>query len=298
MKRFISCLFLIITLSAWAESDYPRIQTLKPGDILFTQLQNDIAAYYRATGYGQNRPFPTLSFFVYAPQKTDTIFSLAARLNLPYETIATLNGLSQAQEFLGGRDILIPNMPGIFVPLHPTNALEDMMASWRLSGDKPGEKIVIKTGQTEKELVYYRGERFHTIERAYFLKILFLFPLDHAVVSSNFGLRSDPFTGHPGFHSGIDLVAPLGSYVCAAREGVVKETGFNQSYGNFVRIGHPAGYETLYGHLSAILVKMNDKVTAGMPVGKVGMTGHTTGPHLHFEVLKNGKPINPSSLLP
>jgi murein DD-endopeptidase MepM/ murein hydrolase activator NlpD len=86
--------------------------------------------------------------------------------------------------------------------------------------------------------------------------------------------------------------------VCAAREGVVKETGFDAGYGNFVRIAHPAGYETLYGHLSVIYVKRGDKVNAGLPLGKVGLTGRTTGPHLHFEVLKNGKPIDPSPYLP
>jgi murein DD-endopeptidase MepM/ murein hydrolase activator NlpD len=298
MRRVVISIFLFAALSAWAESGYPCIRALKHSDVLFAQLQDDIETYYRACGYGRGRPFPALSFFTYVRQKDDTIFSLASRLNLPYETIATLNGLSQAQEFLGRDEILIPNMPGIFVPEEPANALEEIMISWRGSRESPGEKITVKLPDREKTMTFFRGERFHSVERAYFLKILFLFPLAHFVRTSDFGMRADPVTGRPEFHGGIDLAAPLGTPVCAAREGVVKETGFDAGYGNFVRIAHPAGYETLYGHLSVIYVKRGDKVNAGLPLGKVGLTGRTTGPHLHFEVLKNGKPIDPSPYLP
>lgn len=237
-RRLIISLFIFFTASAWAESDYPRLGSLKSSDILFAQLQSDIQSYYQATGYGRSRPFPALSFFIYTRQKDDTIFSLAAEVNLPYETIASCNGLGQAGDFLERPEILIPNTPGIFVPDRPANALEEMMAAGNRDGGPPGESIVIRRFKSEQTYLFYRGERFRAVERAYFLRILFHFPLEHAVLTSAFGPRSDPFTGRPDFHTGIDLAAPVGTPVCAAREGVVSETGYNDTYGNFVKIAH------------------------------------------------------------
>ncbi|MBN2352585.1 MAG: M23 family metallopeptidase [Spirochaetales bacterium] len=295
---WIVSLTLFSVLSGWADSAYPRLACLKSSDILFLQLQDDIRTYYHATGYGKDRQFPALSFFAYTRQKDDTIFSLAARLNLPYETIATCNGLSQTGDFLERAEILIPNTPGIFVPDNPANALEEMMYSSRDGSGEPSEKIVIRHHNSVRQYFFFRGARFNALERAYFLRIIFHFPLEHAVRSSDFGPRPDPFTGRLSFHYGIDLAASLGSPVHAAREGVVKETGYNESYGKFVLVSHPGGYETRYGHLSVIVVKNSEKVTSSTVLGKVGMTGHTTGPHLHFEILKNGKPIDPSTFLP
>jgi murein DD-endopeptidase MepM/ murein hydrolase activator NlpD len=298
MKHFVLSWYLVLFAAGALWGDYPRISSLKPTDILFRQLQGDIAAHYRALGYGKGGTFPSLTFFSYLRGPEDTIFTLAARLNLPYETIATLNGLSQAQEFSTCREIIIPNSPGVFVPSDPANPLEEIMASWRTDPEKRGEPVFVRRDGRERTGTFFRGEKFHPVERAYFLKIIFLFPLDRAKITSGFGPRPDPFTGHPSFHNGIDLAAPVGSLVKAAQDGTVRETGFIEALGKFVRIAHPGGYETLYGHLNAVYVKPNDQVKAGRAVGIVGMTGRTTGPHLHFELQKNGKPVDPSSILP
>ena len=134
MKRRILSLYLLITAIGGLWGDYPHIQSLKPSDILFRQMQSDIAAHYRALSYGKNGVFPPLAFFSYTRHPDDTIFTLAARLNLPYETIATLNGLSQAGEFTALQEIIIPNSPGIFLPEYPANSLEEIMAAWRENG--------------------------------------------------------------------------------------------------------------------------------------------------------------------
>jgi murein DD-endopeptidase MepM/ murein hydrolase activator NlpD len=298
MKRRILSLYLLITAIGSLWGDYPHIQSLKPSDILFRQMQSDIAAHYRALSYGKNGVFPPLAFFSYTRHPDDTIFTLAARLNLPYETIATLNGLSQAGEFAALQEIIIPNSPGIFLPENPANSLEEIMAAWRASSERPGERVVVRRNGREQSYIFFRGERFHPVERGYFLKIIFLLPLKHAVITSSFGPRADPFTGHPSFHNGIDLAAPVGSLVQATQDGLVKETGRNEILGKFIRVAHTGGYETLYGHLKSIFVSSGDKVKAGHPLGTVGMTGKTTGPHLHFELRRNGQRINPESMLP
>jgi len=116
-------------------------------------------------------------------------------------------------------------------------------------------------------------------------------------VSSGFGVRHDPLNGSQRFHTGIDVAAQEGSPVLAASSGIVLRAGRRGGYGNAVEIDNGSGISTLYGHASALQVKEGDSVRAGDPVALVGHTGRATGPHLHFEVRKDGKPINPNSTL-
>ncbi|MDN5937248.1 MAG: M23 family metallopeptidase [Salinisphaera sp.] len=116
-------------------------------------------------------------------------------------------------------------------------------------------------------------------------------------ISSVFGWRVDPFTGRRGFHEGIDFAAPLGSKVLAAAAGVVSFAGHMQGYGNLVEINHGNGYVTRYGHCKKILVHVGQRVDKGEVVAKVGSTGRSTGPHVHFEVRRNGKVVNPASYI-
>ena len=116
-------------------------------------------------------------------------------------------------------------------------------------------------------------------------------------VSSGFGVRHDPINGSQRFHTGIDVAAQEGSPVLAAAPGVVRRAGLRGGYGNAVEIDNGGGISTLYGHASALAVKEGDSVKAGEPVAFVGHTGRATGSHLHFEVRKDGKPIDPQSTL-
>ncbi len=118
-------------------------------------------------------------------------------------------------------------------------------------------------------------------------------PVESGWISSSFGKRIDPFTGKPAFHSGIDFSSHEGTGIKAVADGVVVWAGKNGGYGNLVEIDHGNGYVTRYAHNSQILVKVGDKVTAGQLISKMGKTGRATASHLHFEVLKNGRKINP-----
>jgi len=116
-------------------------------------------------------------------------------------------------------------------------------------------------------------------------------------VSSGFGVRHDPINGTQRFHTGIDVAAQEGSPILAAAPGIVQRVGRRGGYGNAVEINNGSGISTLYGHASALAVKEGDRVKAGDPVAYVGHTGRATGSHLHFEVRKDGKPIDPQSTL-
>lgn len=117
-------------------------------------------------------------------------------------------------------------------------------------------------------------------------------------LTSYFGYRSDPFNSSSAeFHPGIDFKGRRGDEAKCTATGKVIFAGWYGGYGNCVRIAHANSFETLYGHLSRITVKVGQEVTVGQKIGEVGSTGHSTGTHLHYEVRKNGKAINPVKFL-
>ncbi|HVB38994.1 MAG TPA: peptidoglycan DD-metalloendopeptidase family protein [Vicinamibacterales bacterium] len=117
-----------------------------------------------------------------------------------------------------------------------------------------------------------------------------------AAVNSPYGWRRDPFNGQVKFHGGVDLRAAYGAEVPVVGPGVVKFAGDEGGYGLTVLVQHADGIETRYAHLSSLDVQTGQQVTAGQMIGRVGMTGRATGPHLHFEVLDNGRRVNPEQV--
>jgi len=122
-------------------------------------------------------------------------------------------------------------------------------------------------------------------------------PVEEGWLSSLYGKRSDPFTGKQEFHRGLDFAGKKGSEVIAAADGVVIWSARRSGYGNTVEINHGNGYVTRYGHNLKNLVKVGDTVKKGQQIALMGSTGRSTGPHVHFEVLRNGKSVNPSRFI-
>lgn len=124
-------------------------------------------------------------------------------------------------------------------------------------------------------------------------RLPFAQPQRGARKTSSFGVRFDPFTGRPAFHSGLDFVSAFGSPVLTTAPGVVSFTGVRSGYGNTVEIDHGRGFKTRYAHLSGIAVRAGQRVAVGQRVGALGNTGRSTGPHLHYEIWLNGRAVNP-----
>jgi murein DD-endopeptidase MepM/ murein hydrolase activator NlpD len=116
-------------------------------------------------------------------------------------------------------------------------------------------------------------------------------------VSSNYGARIHPIDGTRHFHTGVDVRAAQGTPILAAAGGVVKRAGERGGYGNAVEVDHGNGVTTLYAHAQALSVQPGDTISEGQALGLVGKTGKATGPHLHFEVRVEGKPIDPRRAL-
>jgi murein DD-endopeptidase MepM/ murein hydrolase activator NlpD len=129
-------------------------------------------------------------------------------------------------------------------------------------------------------------------------KSLLRTPIDGARISSGFGMRTHPVLGYSKMHKGVDFAAPSGTPIFAAGDGVIEYLGRFSSYGNYVRIRHRDGYKTAYAHLKGFKsgLRNGTRVKQGDVIGYVGSTGRSTGPHLHYEVIVNGKQVNPKSI--
>jgi murein DD-endopeptidase MepM/ murein hydrolase activator NlpD len=122
-------------------------------------------------------------------------------------------------------------------------------------------------------------------------------PVEEGWLSSRYGKRNDPFTGKQDFHKGLDFAGKQGSEVIAVGDGVVSWAGKKSGYGKLIEINHGNGYTTRYGHNQSNMVKVGDTVKKGQQIALMGSTGRSTGPHVHFEVLQDGKTVNPSRFI-
>lgn len=223
---------------------------------------------------------------------------LGIDLSLPTAEVQTciplhrfLRGLYiPSPEGMGGPELLVAAFPPLPAQILPspqdltTRALEDTLLWLRgeiLLRRKAFEEIIDLAAKKDRILEVVPS-RWPTWGR----------------VSSNYGWRRDPFTGRRAWHTGVDIAAPTGRSVVAAAEGRVVFTGWNGNYGKCIIIRHDFGFETVYGHLSRILVNVGDRVKKAQKIGEIGSTGRSTGPHLHYEVRRYGKVVNPWPHLP
>jgi murein DD-endopeptidase MepM/ murein hydrolase activator NlpD len=140
--------------------------------------------------------------------------------------------------------------------------------------------------------VLYRSDRY--------LESITYLPLGRPVpgpVTSRYGHRTDPVNGKKGYHTGVDMRGRHGQKIIATADGVVTRAFFNGSYGRYIEIDHGNGYTTKFAHMKKSLVKRGDHVKRGQNIGTVGSSGRSTGPHLHYEVCLNGKPVNPGKFM-
>jgi len=292
--RIASVFLGVVALAIPVAAQYPTIRVLDQTDSTFEQQQESVRLFYRQFSAGGD--LPELTIYDYRTTPEDTLFGIAARLSVPYSAIATLNRMEGSALGEPGRSMLLPSIPGIFVPLTPATDLELVMHDLR---HEETTRVVSVTGELSSTVFrFYPGSDFLPEERSTFLGLLFRRPLRVLTVSSAFGPRSHPVTGAWGFHAGVDFVAAPGTPVVAARSGQVTDTGTDSSMGNYVLLEHSGGFTTFYGHLATVVVSLKDSVRSGMIIGTVGSTGITTGSHLHFEIRQDKDPRDPMKLLP
>jgi murein DD-endopeptidase MepM/ murein hydrolase activator NlpD len=156
-----------------------------------------------------------------------------------------------------------------------------------------GKRHVIYRHVDRSGTVDYFNERGESVRKA-----LLKTPIDGARLTSGFGTRMHPILGYSAFHKGVDFGAPSGTPIQAAGDGVIEALGWHGGYGNYIRIRHNGEYSTAYAHMSRFAAGLRDgvRVRQGQVIGYVGSTGRSTGPHLHYEILRRGAQVNPTGV--
>lgn len=300
LEKSFSCIvvlyLLMVLTTVTAQYSYPSIERLSPRDLLFVQIQDSLAQGYKAEmGGGQ---YPDFFICQWSASGGEDLLAVAARLSIPYETLVTLNGISQLRPFRTGEVVLIPSIAGVFVPDMPRNDLDVLLSARSDVKSVVSQRIVVTRADKQYQFTFYPASRFFSTERSFFLEIGFRMPLPESVLTSRYGFRRSPIDGHDRMHQGVDLAAPAGTDVVAARDGKIVATEVDPVLGLHVIIEHEGGFRTVYGHLSSITIVLNQMVRSGTIIGAVGSTGLSTGPHLHFEIRLSGTARDPASYLP
>jgi murein DD-endopeptidase MepM/ murein hydrolase activator NlpD len=271
----------------------PKIPALESSDPVFSQYSDDVSEARIALATEKVGERPPIHIYAYTAKKDDTLLAIAARCSVPYDAIASLNRIASMQDSIAGKTLLLPTLPGLYLPDKAENTFENLL----LSSFDPDDKSIItfRVGDTAWHCI--PDALFDGTVRAFFLTPAFRFPLPGLVVTSSFGMRKNPVTGNLVFHKGIDLAAPRGTPVHPCADGIVTYTGYDPIYGNHIIVKHDGNRESLYGHLSSIKIELHQKVKTDTIIGTVGSTGQSTGPHLHFEIHENGVAKNPAAML-
>jgi len=297
--------FLSILAAPQAEaqipSPLPSIPRLDSRDTMFRQFQQDVEASRRILFSQRRDPeerakelAASMTIFSYIPGAGEELIAIAARCNIPYGTLASLNRFSHGEDMIPGKIILIPSVPGLFVPEKPLTDLEKLLGASR---QESGITLSVpRDGKTESYR-FFPGEDFSPTERIFFLNPGFGFPLRNFEVSSFYGPRINPITGNQTMHRGLDLAAPEGAEVYAVKNGTILDIGEDPVLGKYIIMGHDNNWVSFYGHLSAIATALHTELPSGSLIGRVGTTGQSTGPHLHFELRQNGQSQDPARLL-
>lgn len=163
----------------------------------------------------------------------------------------------------------------------PTSSDKDSGGPFTSIADRPYEDLILRVDQ--------EIEKLRPLPLGY--------PVKTIAISSSFGARLDPVNGEKAFHDGVDLRGNFGAIVKATADGRVVEQGYNDDYGWYVLINHSNKFTTLYAHNQRVLAKQGDMVVRGQTIALLGNTGRTTGPHLHYEIRRNNRPVNPSKYM-
>ncbi len=226
-------------------------------------------------------------------QNEDTLDALAIRIAQMNARIIRLDAVGRrltdmaeidADEFdfdsepaLGGPEVRMAGSAAIPDVVEAMHSLDDQLNTREAQLDV---LEAVLANQQLKDRVYPQGR-----------------PVKSGWLSSYFGKRTDPFTGKPANHTGIDFAGKMGAEIIAVADGVVTWSGDRYGYGIMVEINHGNGYATRYAHNSENLVQVGDEVKKGQTVALMGETGRATGPNLHFEVLKSGRRVNPVNFI-
>ncbi len=235
----------------------------------------------------------------YRIERGDTISEIASRYGIRVDTIISYNRIEDVRAVQAGTTLLIPAVEnstpidGVLYEVRKRDTLSGISIGFGVSlnpildiNDLSSE--LIKPG----DVLFIPQAKMNTTALKRALGTLFIKPVVGRFTSP-FGMREDPFTGLRRMHYGVDWANDIGTPVKASNRGTVSAVGENRNFGKYIVIDHSEQFQTLYAHLSSWSVREGERVVQGAVIGKVGNTGKSTGPHLHFAVYKDYTPVDP-----
>lgn len=242
--------------------------------------------------------FSALEVSDYRMVSGDTLSAIASRHGLRMDTLVSFNQLDDVRRMQIGQELRIPNRDGLLYTVKRGDTLESIALSYGTSATAILDaNDLLSTSIRTGEVLFVPDARMNQTELAIVLGDAFRWPA-RGRFTSGFGMRRDPFTGVRRFHNGIDLANVPGTPVVAAMSGTVVHVESQPgNYGRFVIIRHDKGYQTLYAHLDSWSVRVGQRVSQGQRIGNMGNTGRSTGPHLHFSIIRNGTFVDPMRYL-
>ncbi len=305
MKRikaaYISLLLFALfvsTFAADASESAGRLEnlTLDRNPVL-KSIRDDVKrTLYTVKSHRSDSDLPELKFYTYRLKEKENFWIVLSKCSLDMDTLMSVNNLTSPYQAGPGTVLYIPNMRGIIVNGKEKEQVKRMLLEEKI--DVRYIKAINKTATLDKKFLFIPCGKVSKIERSLFLGTAFLSPVSYGKKTSEFGTRKDPFNSkRREFHKGIDVACTIGTEIRASRSGRVVFCGWEEGYGNLVIIEHEFGYRSYYGHLGKFRVRVGDVVTTSQAIALSGNTGRSTGPHLHFEIRKNGQSLNPSTFI-
>jgi len=238
--------------------------------------------------------WPPLTKTIHTVQSGENLWVIARKHGVDVATLFGANEQLDGDYIHPGDQLVVPSQKGVLVTVKKEKSLSQIADRYRVPlatvsrANRLDPGAMLAPGQE----IFVPGGR--PLDRG-----TFIWPLvNYGRISSGFGYRTHPMYRRRLWHSGIDLTAGYGTPIRAARSGRVISCGWNGGYGKAVVLRHDNGFQTIYGHCSKTYVKRNQYVKKGQTIATVGSTGISTGPHLHFEVRKGGRAVNPLRYLP
>lgn len=265
-------------------------------------VTEDVASEDIAEEIAENE-FKPLTYTTYRIRRGDMIGFIAERYNVTTDTLVSVNNIRATRSIQPGQYIRIPSERGILYTIKKDGESPASIAEkYEVNAEKCAfvNNLNLDSQLHAGDSIFVPGAEMDSITLAEINGDLFRRPIHGRYrLTSYFGWRPSPFTGRRSWHGGLDMACPSWTPIYAGMDGRVAEIGYNNTYGNYVIINHSSGYRTLYGHMVVRTndVKVGQYVTTGTIIGRVGSTGNSTGPHVHFTVYKNGRMINPLNLL-
>ncbi len=248
--------------------------------------------------------FEPLRITKYQLEAGDTLWDLSRKLGVNIDTLVSFNEIKKAHTLQMGQTIKVPHLDGLLYDVHSNDTLEGIASNHYVTKDsiiffnRLDTPEALQTNLMFGKKLFLPGAVYSFEERMerFGSELYGPMPAGTYRITALYGWRIHPITRARDFHRGVDLGAAIGTPVYSAQAGVVITATVDFGYGQFIAIQHKKGYISRYAHLSKMYVRVGQTVGVQSPIGAVGVTGRTTGPHLHFEVLKEGEFIDPRNI--